>query len=234
MSALDWTLAGAVFYVLLPPSDAGFLTVLGAFLAAQLLGLASHVPGGVGVFEGLMVLLLKPFITSADLLPALVVYRTVYYLMPLALALVGLVVDELHQRRHQAARATALLGRLSESLTPKVLALFTFLAGLVLLFSGATPAAEGRLALINRFIPLGVIETSHFLGSLVGAALLLLSQGLARRLDAAYYLASGGIALAGGAKDLLGLKFMDFHAIVPAIPWGLIVRSGDYRFAVHG
>ena len=73
--------------------------------------------------------------------------------------------------------------RLSE-LTPRLLAAFTFLSGGVLLFSGATPAAEGRLALLNRIIPLGVIETSHFLGSLVGAALLLLSQGLARRLDA--------------------------------------------------
>ena len=39
-------------------------------------------------------------------------------------------------------------------------------------------------------LPLGVIEASHFLGSVAGAALLILSQGLARRLDAAYYLAS--------------------------------------------
>lgn len=204
VSALDWTLAGAVFYALLPASDATFLTVIGAFLAAQLLGLASHVPGGVGVFEGLMVVLLKPFIDSADLIPALVVYRVVYYLLPLALALVALVIDELNQRRHQAARATALIGQLSEYLTPRVLALFTFLAGLVLLFSGATPAAEGRLAFLDRFLPLGVIETSHFLGSLVGAALLLLSQGLARRLDAAYYFTGLGIAVGIAASLLKG------------------------------
>ena len=53
VSALDWALAAAVLYVLLPTSDLSFLGLLGAFLAAQLLGLASHVPGGVGVFEGL-------------------------------------------------------------------------------------------------------------------------------------------------------------------------------------
>ena len=63
VSVIDWALAGAVLYVLLPPNGAPFLAVLGAFLAAQLLGLASHVPGGVGVFEGLMVLLLRPFFT---------------------------------------------------------------------------------------------------------------------------------------------------------------------------
>ena len=75
ISAVEWTLAGAVLYVLLPPSGLSFLQFLGAFLIAILLGMASHVPGGVGVFEGLMVLLLKPYLTSGQLLPALVVYR---------------------------------------------------------------------------------------------------------------------------------------------------------------
>ena len=48
VSAVDWTLAAAVLYVLLPASSLTFLGLLGMFVAAQLLGLASHVPGGVG------------------------------------------------------------------------------------------------------------------------------------------------------------------------------------------
>ena len=207
VSALDWALAAAVLYVLLPQSELSFLGLLGAFLAAQLLGLASHVPGGVGVFEGLMVLLLKPFLSSAQLLPALVVYRLVYYLLPLAMALVALVADELRQRREQAARAGAFLGWLSEEITPRVLAVFTFLAGAGLLFSGATPAAPGRLAWLDKLLPLGVIEASHFLGSIVGAGLLLVSQGLSRRLDAAYYLAAGGIAVGIAASLFKGADF---------------------------
>ena len=188
ISVLDWTVAAAVLYALVPPERVPFLALLGAFLASQLLGLASHVPGGVGVFEGLMVLLLKPFLPSTELLPALIAYRAVYYLLPLAVAAVGLVADELHQRRSQAARLGAALGWLTEQLTPRVLAVFTFIAGVVLLASGATPAAPGRLSFLNRLLPLGVIELSHFAGSVLGAALLLLSQGLARRLDAAYAL----------------------------------------------
>jgi phosphatidylglycerol lysyltransferase len=78
-----------------------------------------------------------------------------------------------------------MFGWLTEELTPRVLSMFTFLAGVVLLFSGATPAATGRLGLLDRLLPLTVIEVSHFIGSVVGAALLLLSQGVARRLDAA-------------------------------------------------
>ena len=204
VSAVDWALAAAVLFALLPASNVSFLTVLGAFLAAQLLGLASHVPGGVGVFEGLMVLLLKPSLSSEQLIPALVVYRVVYYLMPLSVAFAALVADEVHQRRTHARRLTAYLGQMVEQLTPRVLAVFTFIAGLVLLFSGSTPAAAGRLSLLNRVLPLGVIETSHLLGSVAGAALLLLSQGLARRLDAAYYFTVLATAAGIGASLLKG------------------------------
>ena len=202
LSAAEWGLAGAVLYVLLPPSGLSFLSFIGAFLMAILLGMASHVPGGVGVFEGLMVLLLRPYLTSGQLLPALVVYRAVYYLLPLAVALIGLVADEVRQRRPHAARVRAVLGELTEQLAPRVLAVFTFLAGLVLLFSGATPAAAGRLELLSRIVPFGVIEASHFLSSVAGAVLLILSQGLARRLDAAYYITAGTI-VAGMAASLL-------------------------------
>ena len=188
ISALDWALAGAVLYALLPPGAPGFLAFLGAFLVAILLGMVSHVPGGIGVFESLMVVLLRPYLTSGELLPSLVVFRAVYYVVPLVIALVGLIADELWQRRAPVARAGAALGRITEEWTPRALAVLTFLSGLVLLLSGATPAAAGRLDVLERWLPLGLIETSHFVGSIAGTVLLILSQGLARRLDAAYYL----------------------------------------------
>ena len=207
ISIVDWTIAAAVLHVLLPPGSVPFLALVGAFLASQLLGLASHVPGGLGVFEGLMVLLLKPFIPSATLLPGLIVYRAVYYLLPLLIAALALVADELHQRRSQAARLGATLGWLTEQLAPRVLAMFTFLSGVVLLASGATPAAAGRLGLLNRVLPLGLIELSHFAGSVVGAALLVLSQGLARRLDAAYVLTVLAMVLGIAASLLKGADY---------------------------
>ncbi len=208
LSALDWALAGAVLYVLLPASPLTFPGFLGIFLVAILLGMVSHVPGGVGVFEGLMVTLLKPYLPSSELVPALVVFRAVYYLLPFSLGLLGLVGDEVWQRRTHVARAGAAVGRATEQLTPTVLAAATFVAGVVLLFSGATPAAPGRLALLDRVLPLAVIEASHFLGSVLGAALLILSQGLARRLDAAYYLTA--VAVVGGMATSL-LKGFDFE-----------------------
>ena len=75
------------------------------------------------------------------------------------------------------------------ALVPHVLAAATFVSGTVLLFSGALPAASGRLAMLDRIVPLHAIEASHFIASAVGAALLLLARGLERRLDAAWLLA---------------------------------------------
>lgn len=76
-------------YVLLPvgaAAPAGFVLV---FLGAAVLGLASHVPGGLGVFEA-GVLAGLPAVPVATLLAALLVYRLVYNLAPCALALVAL------------------------------------------------------------------------------------------------------------------------------------------------
>jgi len=228
ISAVDWALAGAVLYALLPSSALSFLQFLGIFLVAILLGMVSHVPGGVGVFEGLMVVLLRPSLSSGQLLPSLVVFRAVYYLLPLGVALIGLVGDELWQRREHVARAGAVIGQATERITPSVLAVFTFLSGVVLLFSGATPAATGRLELLDKVLPLGVIEVSHFLGSVAGAALLILSQGLTRRLDAAYYLTS--IVMVTGMVTAL-LKGFDYEEAIVLLLVLLVLWRARPAFA---
>ena len=64
--SVDWALVGAVLDVLLPPNPLSLLGFLGFFFVAILLGMASHVPGGIGVFEWYMVLLLKPYLSSVS------------------------------------------------------------------------------------------------------------------------------------------------------------------------
>jgi phosphatidylglycerol lysyltransferase len=188
LSGLDWLLAASVLWTLLPSGHVGFLPFAGAFLVAQLAGIASHVPGGLGVFDTALVILCKPALPVAVLVPVLVAYRAVYYFLPFVLAVGALFADEIWQRRRTAASVGSLLGAASRELTPRLLATLVFLAGALLLFSGATPAAPGRLEWLDRFLPLGILELSHFAGSVAGVALLLLSLGISRRLDASYYL----------------------------------------------
>ena len=223
LSALDWALAGAVLYVLLPVTRPDFTFFLGAFLAAQLIALVSHVPGGIGVFESLMILLLKPWLTADEFLPALAVYRLVYYLLPLVAALGVLLVDEFYQRRHHVVQWGNAFGTLTTAVAPKLLAVFTLLAGAVLMFSGATPSEPSRVALISHLLPLVVLEGSHFVGSLVGFGLLIVAWGLARRLDAAYYLAVSGLAVGFFASLLKGGDYEE--AVVMAALLAMLVPA---------
>lgn len=98
MGAADWILAASVFYVLLPHEvDLHFSAFLHAFLLAQMIGLVSHVPGGLGVFDGLLMYSLGDAITPEKLAASLVAFRCIYYLVPLMtaiLAMLGLVIGE--------------------------------------------------------------------------------------------------------------------------------------------
>jgi phosphatidylglycerol lysyltransferase len=204
LSVLDWGLAAAVLQVLLPPGAVPFGELLGAFLAAQIAGLVSHVPGGLGIFETILVLALKPYLPAGTVLPALVLYRVVYYLLPLAAALALVVIEEIRERRAQIEWLGGALGTVTRAVAPRLLAAFTFMAGAVLLFSGATPSVPGRLSWLGDVVPLPLLEASHFLGSLAGVGLLLVSRGVWRRLDAAYYLAALGLVLGIAASLLKG------------------------------
>ncbi len=225
LSALDWGLAAGVLYVLLPQPRPDYSFFLGAFLAAQIVALVSHVPGGIGVFESLMILLLKPWLEADEFLPALAAFRVIYYLGPLAIALGVLLVDEFYQRRHQVLQWGNAFGTFTASLAPKLLAVFTLLAGAVLMFSGATPSSIERVAWLARFLPLPVIEASHFAGSLVGFGLLVVSWGLARRLEAAYHLAVLGLLLGLATSLLKGADYEE--ALVLAALLALFVPSRE-------
>lgn len=87
LGVMDWTLAGMVLYVLLSHvadlSFPGFMTV---FLVSQLVALFSQVPGGLGVFESLMVMSLSAQIPAPHILGALIAFRVIYYWMPLGIA----------------------------------------------------------------------------------------------------------------------------------------------------
>jgi phosphatidylglycerol lysyltransferase len=212
VSAIDWTLAAAVLYALLPTATGlTFAVFLRAFLLAQVVGVASQVPAGLGVFETAIILSLASFAPGPALLSSLVAYRAIYYLLPLVVAGALLGAHETLERRAGVARVGQLFGRWVPEIVPQALAISTVLGGVILLASGATPAAHGRLSWLKGFIPLPVLEVSHLLGSLVGVALLLLARGLQRRLDAAYHLTA--VLLAAGIVFSL-LKGLDYEEAI--------------------
>ncbi len=229
VAALDWALAGAALYVLLPGGHGvSFLAFLGIFLIAQFAGLVSHVPGGLGVVESIMVLLLKPYLPVSTLLGALITYRVVYYLVPFGL---GIVLLAMHELRPHAPRVFGAAGAVAgwvPRLVPQVLSGAVFLTGAILLVSGQTPSVPDRFSWLREILPLGVINLSHFVGSLAGVGLLVLAWAIRHRLDAAYGLTVALLAVGIGASVLKGADWEE--ATVLAIVLGAVLPSRPYFY----
>ncbi|WP_257979343.1 bifunctional lysylphosphatidylglycerol flippase/synthetase MprF [Corallococcus exiguus] len=197
VSCGDWALAAAVLWVLLPPDSVSLPSLTALFALAQLAGIASQVPAGLGVFETVMLSALTPRVPAPQVVGVLLVYRLVYYLLPFTVAVLLLAGHELLQRRHHLTRLAKVVHSSFAPVVPWAASAVAFVAGTVLLFSGATPPVAERMALLRRLVPLPFLEVSHLLGSLVGVSLLLLARGLQRRLDAAYVLTQ--VLLVAGA-----------------------------------
>jgi uncharacterized membrane protein YbhN (UPF0104 family) len=83
----DWLLGGAVLYVLLSSDlPLSFLDLIGVYFLAKIAGIAIQVPGGLGVFETVMLMLFPQSMNATQLLGALIAYRGIYYLLPLCMA----------------------------------------------------------------------------------------------------------------------------------------------------
>ena len=105
LSALNFTLAGTALYVLLPSSvSVSYSGVLGMYLLAMVGGMVSQVPGGLGVFETVMLVLLAGEARAAALLGSLLAYRAIYYFLPLLVATMLFGVFEVWHRRGAVKR----------------------------------------------------------------------------------------------------------------------------------
>jgi uncharacterized membrane protein YbhN (UPF0104 family) len=100
VAALDMCVAASVLYVLLPAGAAQFFPFMGLYLVAQAIGLVSGVPGGLGVFESILLLLL-PAVPPHEMLASILAYRAIYYLLPFLTALAVLIVHEVHWPRRK-------------------------------------------------------------------------------------------------------------------------------------
>lgn len=107
ISSVEILLSGGALWLLLPETHgASFMEFLGIYCAALALALLSHIPGGLGVFESILLLGLSAQGSAGGVLAALLAFRFVYYVLPLGVAGVMLAIYEI--RMHRGPVATAL------------------------------------------------------------------------------------------------------------------------------
>nr|WP_322963274.1 bifunctional lysylphosphatidylglycerol flippase/synthetase MprF [Sphingomonas sp. SGZ-02] len=223
IASLELACASAALFVLLPGASIDLLPAfLLAYALAIIVALVSHVPGGIGVFEA-VVLATVP-VDRTDLFAALLAYRVLYYLAPLALGIALLAWDEARRRPIKALRD---LRRVLLGIAPMVLSAACFGGGSILLLSGSLPAIPQRVHHLVHILPLPFIEASHFAASLVGTGLLLLAPGLYRRLDGAS-LAARALLVAGAVFSLA--KGIDYEEAAVCLSIALLLQMSRRAF----
>jgi len=93
--------AGIIYFALPEVGNPGFVVVLGVFLVSFSAALISHAPGGLGVLE-IVFLMGLPDVDPVAVLAALLVFRLFYLIVPLAVALVIVLLFERAQLRRPA------------------------------------------------------------------------------------------------------------------------------------
>jgi uncharacterized membrane protein YbhN (UPF0104 family) len=94
IGVLDLTAGSLAFFMLLPSEPSvDFITVMVVFVTAMLLGFVSHTPGGLGVFDAAILVALPQF-SKEELLASLLIFRLLYFVLPLLIAVSILAIRE--------------------------------------------------------------------------------------------------------------------------------------------
>lgn len=229
VATVDMAIASAALFVLVPDMAFSlFPTFFLAYVLAVIATLISHVPGGVGVFEAVIIASL-PSVDPSSLVAALVAYRVVYYLLPLIGATIWLAYHERRVWQQPVSNALSATHAAAASFAPVLLAALAFVGGAILLVSGSLPALPDRLRLLRDLVPLPFVEASHIAASLAGTGLLLLAPGLYRRLDGAFLL-TRTLLLAGAVFSLIkGFDFEEMSVLLVITALLQWMRPAFYR-----
>jgi uncharacterized membrane protein YbhN (UPF0104 family) len=96
--ASNWLVMSGILFILLQ-HRIEFFMVVSVLMVAAIAGVIFRVPANLGVLEAVFIALLANKMPQAEILAALVAYRVVYYLIPLALATVTYGVLEARAKK---------------------------------------------------------------------------------------------------------------------------------------
>ena len=99
VASADLLVAAWVLFMLMPHmKGVDYLEFVGIYMVAYVLVVLSHVPGGIGVLEPAVLIMLPPRY-GVGALAALIVFRVIYFWIPLLLALAILGGHEIALRK---------------------------------------------------------------------------------------------------------------------------------------
>lgn len=184
LASADVAVTALIFWTLLPPVEGlTFLHFLGVYVLALSAGIIANVPGGIGVFDGAILIGLSGYLPAPVVIGALLLFRLFYYIVPLFIAGLMFAAFEVSQRRHLMDRFSFERG-VAISFEVPAMAALTGLAAMTMIIIGALPPKPNILDGIFDVLD---DAASHFAASVVGCLLLVAAYGLMRRLAIAWW-----------------------------------------------
>ena len=214
ITLIDVIAAAFTLWILMPAGTPDFAAFIAIYAIAMMVGILTHVPGGIGVFETVVIGTLPASVAIGDAAAALVLFRIIYYLLPFAL---GFVIVSLNEVRLAGGKIGRLIGGVPmanrpafeaiHGFAPSLAALLTFGLGAYLLMVALIPSVRSDAMDDGDFLATLLLEGGTLLSALIGVVLLLLSHGLLRRIRAAFVLTLAALALGAFAALLNGFDF---------------------------
>lgn len=211
-TSVDVAAASFALWILLPAGKPDFATFIAVYAAATMIGVLSHVPGGVGVFETVVIGTLPQTVQVGDAAAALLLFRLIYYIVPFALAFLFVAANEVRSAsgpmgrlfRRLPASSQNVLGSL-HGIAPGLVATVTFGFGVYLLLVTMIPSLQAGAVAEGDLAGALLIEGGTIASAIAGVVLLILSHAMARRISAAFWLAVAAMlaaAIGALANDL--------------------------------
>lgn len=211
VTLIDVAAASFALWVLLPAGKPDYTTLVAVYAAATMIGVLSHVPGGVGVFESVVLGTLPAAVPVSDAAAALLLFRLIYYLLPFAMAFLLVTLNEIRLASGFGSRLLARTPVLQQafatlhSLAPGLVAAAAFGYGVWLLLITMLPNARAEAMADGDLVGVLLLEWGTLGSAMAGVALIIVSNGLARRISSAWWVAVGAL-MVGAAASL----FNDF------------------------
>lgn len=234
ISFFEWVSAYFLFALIIRQFDAGinYYIILGVYTIASVAGIVSMLPGGAGSFDLLILLGFKIYgLSTEHTLAAIILFRTFYYFIPLAVALIFSIIIQLRNDDGPLNITNIKIIKVfidkSSTATNIFLMLLIFISGAVLLVSAMIPGFANRLKLAEKLLSFSIMQWSHQFSICIGILLIIMSMKIGMREKRAYK-ATLYLLLIGVVSTFL--KGFDYEQAIFLIVVFILLRMSKNSF----
>lgn len=250
VSLLEWTAASLVLWMIISILSPGvtLLQTVGLFSIATSAGILSMLPGGIGIFDIILLTGLQAYGTTAqEALAVLLMFRFFYYAVPLLISAVLSIgelspfllrygkkltdlirVPTLSRNKPAPGSFSMLMGELAA----KAVYILIISGGVLMVVSAALPDVSQRVLFLTEYFKVPLLQLSHRISLLIGLSILLLADEIRLRIRRAWTVMIILLIAGGFFTFLKGLNIEELLYLMGVLVMLLVAKPVFNRISV--